>query len=135
MFLRAREEALGCEVMVRSPEILVSITRQRYFARESLCHSYWQRYSFRLDVRCCHPFPSRNGPTGLVFPRCPCSLSCISGNLRAITSNSMLSSLAVWMALSEGHSGFIVVVILVQGGGTGERFVLHACLVTSPSGT
>lgn len=28
----------------------------------------------------------------------------------------MLSSLAVLMALSEGHSGFIVVVILVQGG-------------------
>lgn len=28
----------------------------------------------------------------------------------------MLSSLAVFMALSEGHSGFFMVVILMQGG-------------------
>lgn len=73
------------------------------------------RYFFRLDVHWCHPFPSRNGPTGLAFPGCPRSLSCISGSLRTIIYASMLSSLAVLMALSEGHSGFIVVVILVQG--------------------
>lgn len=47
----------------------------------------------------------------------------------------MLSSVAVLMALYEGHSGSIMVVILVQGEGTGESFVLHMCLVTSLPGT
>lgn len=46
-----------------------------------------------------------------VHARCP-----VSGNLHTITYNSMLSSLAVSMALSSGHSGIIVVIILVQGG-------------------
>lgn len=71
--LRTREGALGCEVMVGSPEVLVSITRQRYcWLGESVTLA--GRHPFRLDVWVIRS-PARNSPTGLVFPGCPCSFA------------------------------------------------------------
>lgn len=44
----------------------------------------------------------------------------------------MLSSLAVLMALSEGHSGFIVVVILVQSGAQEKSLCFMPALSPHP---
>lgn len=129
MFLSTREEARACGVVVGSPEVLVSITRQRYFSPESLCHPSWQRNAFRLQVHCCHPLPAEINPLAQhsrgVRARCPASLAVpITYNVTS-TYNSRLPSLALSVAHSGGRSAFIVVLILVQGGHRREDCASH----------